>query len=84
VLRAAMSDAATAIVSALPFLGNSEAVAIGEGVAVPMRLRFAELPDDERPRSSSARFSERWNDAYGASAEELQRVVAAFRSRISA
>ena len=81
VLRAAMSDAAGAIVSALPFLGNSEAIAIGEGVPIPMRLRFAELPDDARPRSSSARFSERWNDPHAASAAELQRVVAAFRSR---
>lgn len=81
VLRAAMSDASGAIVASLPYLGNSEAVAIGEGVPVPMRLHFADLPDNERPRSSSAPFSQRWNDGDSADAPELGRIVAAFRSR---
>ncbi|MFO1028261.1 MAG: DUF87 domain-containing protein [Acetobacteraceae bacterium] len=81
VLRAAMSDASGAIVASLPYLSNSEAIAIGEGVPVPMRLRFATLPDNERPRSSSAPFSERWNDGGLADESELGRVVTAFRSR---
>jgi len=78
VIRAAMSDAGPTL-SVLPFLSNSEAVAIGEGVPVPMRLRFTELPENERPQSSSAKFSERWNNADSATVAELNRLVAAFR-----
>jgi hypothetical protein len=81
IIQATMSEATSAIFSALPFLGNSEAIAIGEGVPVPMRLRFAELPEDERPRSSAAKFSERWQHADDETASELSRVVNALRGR---
>jgi hypothetical protein len=65
--------------SVLPFLGNSEAIAIGEGVPVPMRLRFDVLPPEEQPLSNSARFSERWRSTEGGDTEEMQRVVASLR-----
>ena len=81
ILRAAMSDAAGATFSALPFLGNAEAIAIGEGVPVPMRLRFAELPESEQPQSGSAKFSESWNNTDSATVTELDRLAAAFRNR---
>ena len=83
IIQATMSEAVAALFSVLPFLGNSEAIAIGEGVPVPMRLRFAELAAGERPRSSTARFSERWQHADDDMAEELSRVVDALRGRIS-
>jgi hypothetical protein len=76
-----MSDAAGATFSALPFLGNAEAIAIGEGVPVPMRLRFAELPESEQPQSGSAKFSESWNNTDSATVTELDRLAAAFRNR---
>ncbi len=60
VIQAALSDVSAALVSSLPLLGNSEAVIIGEGVAVPMRVRLAQLPPDRRPRSNSAQFSRLW------------------------
>ena len=60
IISATMSEASTALFTALPLLGNGEAVAVGEGVSVPMRLRIAALPVLERPRSSSASFSARW------------------------
>jgi hypothetical protein len=59
--------------SALPFLGNSEAIAIGEGM--PMRLRFAEMAAGERSRSSAALFSARWQDADDKTGDELSRIV---------
>ena len=59
-LRAAMSDATSGLLDSLPTLGNGEAIAVGEGVAVPMRLAFATLPEDKRPKSSAARFSSTW------------------------
>lgn len=84
IIQVTLADASPAMVSALPFLGNSEAIAIGEGVPVPMRLRFADLPKDERPRSSSARFSERWQTADTDATGALAQVVEAMRGRKTA
>ena len=81
IIQVTMSDASPAMFSALPFLGNSEAIAIGEGVPVPMRLRFAELPKGERPRSSSAPFSERWQTPDGDTTVALARIVDSMRGR---
>jgi DNA helicase HerA-like ATPase len=79
IIQASIAEASSAIFSVLPFLGNSEAIAIGEGVSVPMRLRFDALPADEQPLSNSARFSESWRTAKTPDATELERVVAALR-----
>jgi len=84
IIQGTMSEAVSAIFSALPFLGNSEAIAIGEGVPIAMRLRFAELPEDERPRSSGAKFSERWQNADDETDDELNRVVDRLRGRRAA
>lgn len=62
IIQAALSDAASPLVTSLPLLGNGEALVVGEGVSVPMRLRLAALPPNERPRSGSASFSTRWKD----------------------
>lgn len=61
-VRSALSDSAAGLVDALPTLGNAEAVAVGEGFAVPARLSLAELPDDQRPKSGTASFADSWND----------------------
>ncbi|WP_158747330.1 ATP-binding protein [Acidisphaera sp. L21] len=84
IIQVTLSEASPAMFSALPFLANSEAIAIGEGVPVPMRLRFADLPVGERPRSSSAPFSERWQTAGGDETQALERVVEAMRGRKAA
>lgn len=59
-LRAAMSDATSGLLDSLPTLGNGEAIAVGEGIVVPMRLTFATLPEHLRPKSSAAHFSGTW------------------------
>lgn len=64
VIQAALSDVSPALVNSLPLLGNGEAVIVGEGVAVPMRLHLAQLPPERRPRSSSAPFSRRWQEEH--------------------
>ena len=84
IIQVTLSEASPAMFSALPFLGNSEAIAIGEGVPVPMRLRFADLPTGERPRSSSAPFSERWQTPEGDAVAGLEWVVEALRGRRAA
>ena len=50
---------------ALPALRTQEAVVVGEGVALPMRIRFDALPDDYRPLSETANFSDAWGQDQG-------------------
>jgi uncharacterized protein len=49
ILRSAISDAAANLLDFVPSLGTGEAFVFGEGVALPTRLRFAELPLHIRP-----------------------------------
>jgi uncharacterized protein len=53
IVRAAVADAAGSLLGFLPSLGAREVFAFGEGVPVPTRLRFKELPPDQIPRSES-------------------------------
>ena len=48
--------------NALPALRMQEAVVVGEGVTVPMRIRFDNLDPEHQPRSGVASFSESWRD----------------------
>jgi len=59
-VNAAISDATPGLMGSLPSLRNAEAIVVGEGVTVPMRLHFDELPEDRRPRSGNAAFSSLW------------------------
>jgi len=49
IVKSAVSDAAAALLSFLPALGTREVFAFGEGVAMPTRIRFAELPPEFLP-----------------------------------
>lgn len=42
IIRSALSDSSSSVISFLSSLDNREAIAFGEGVSVPMRLRFAD------------------------------------------
>ena len=53
IVRSAVSDAAASLLSFVPSLGTREVFAFGEGVAMPTRLRFKELPADSLPRSEA-------------------------------
>ena len=53
-LRSAVSDAAANLLSFVPSLGTREVLAFGEGVALPTRLRFKEVPQHQLPRSEAA------------------------------
>jgi DNA helicase HerA-like ATPase len=52
-LRSAVSDAAANLLSFVPSLGTREVLAFGEGVALPTRLRFKEVPTHQMPRSEA-------------------------------
>jgi len=63
----ALPEAARGMLGALPSLRTREAIVCGEGVALPMRIRFGHLPFERRPRGDSAEFSKVWRvDTAGA------------------
>ena len=66
IVRGAVPEASNGLMDFLPALRNGEAIAVGEGVSVPMRICFDILPEECRPKSATASFSSAWshdNDA---------------------
>ena len=52
-VRSAVSDAAASLLAFLPSLATREVFAFGEGVALPTRLKFRELPAHLRPKGET-------------------------------
>ena len=63
IVTSAVSDTGSGLLEFLPALGQREAIAFGDGVALPVRIKFDELPKNALPRSSTARFTEQWQIA---------------------
>jgi len=60
IVQAAISDTGSGLLEFLPALGAREAIAFGDGVTLPVRIKFDILPKQFLPRSSTAKFSEKW------------------------
>jgi DNA helicase HerA-like ATPase len=60
IVTSSISDTGSGLLEFLAALGQREAIAFGEGVALPVRIRFDELAKQNMPRSSTAKFSEMW------------------------
>jgi len=60
IVASAVADTGSGMLEFLPSLGEREAIAFGDGMALPVRIKFDELPKHALPRSSTARFSEKW------------------------
>ncbi len=56
----ALPESAGGLLSALPSLAQQEAIIVGDGVTIPMRMRFDDLPPERRPASDTAAFSQAW------------------------
>ncbi|MSP42783.1 MAG: DUF87 domain-containing protein [Alphaproteobacteria bacterium] len=54
----AMPESAGGLLSALPSLGQQEAVIVGDEVTIPMRMRFDDLAPERRPASDTGVFSQ--------------------------
>ena len=59
-VRGTLSESAEGLMYFLPLLRTAEAIAVGEGVPVPVRICFDELPEEFRPLSGTAPFSTTW------------------------
>jgi uncharacterized protein len=71
IVRSAVPEASHGLMNFLPALRNGEAIAVGEGVAMPMRICFRALPENRRPKSATASFTSAWSkDSDGSQIEE--------------
>lgn len=59
-VRGITTDGAHGLLDFLPSLGDAEAIIVGEGVPIPLRVCFDRLPPERQPRSSTAQFSSSW------------------------
>ena len=60
ILKAGISDAAGSLLDFMPTMGTGEAITFGEGVALPTRIKFDTLPEDQWPKSNTASFTRSW------------------------
>jgi len=65
-VRAAIFDTAASLLDFLPSMGPREAIVFGDGVTLPGRIRFADLPEHAMPRSRTASFTKNWQSVAGA------------------
>jgi len=61
IVRGALPEASHGLMKFLPALRNGEAIVVGEGVSMPMRICFEPLPEHYRPKSATASFSTAWS-----------------------
>jgi len=59
-VRHAIPDSARWLTDAMPALNTGEAVVIGDGVPVPMHIRFDELAPQHLPACTTPAFSSAW------------------------
>jgi DNA helicase HerA-like ATPase len=80
-VRSIMSESALGLLDFLPSLRNAEAIAVGEGVSVPVRIRFDDLPEEHRPRSGTVSHSTAWGgaEAAGGNLPNLALVIERWR-----
>ena len=60
-VRNALPEGSDWLIRTLPALGTGEAVIVGEGVSVPMQIRFDSLPAGTQPASHTPSFSAAWS-----------------------
>ena len=77
-LRSAVTDAVANLLAFVPSLGTREVVAFGEGLPLPTRFRFAELPAERLPQNETFRLDE--DDGAGAERGFVRQVVERWRS----
>lgn len=57
-----LPDGLSGMVSALPILSQQEAIFVGEGAALPSRIKVRDLTDDQLPKSNTIPFAKGWSE----------------------
>jgi uncharacterized protein len=66
------------LIDFLPLLGDREALILGQGVSMPMRIRFDELNGQKRPKNMNIGFSKSWKNQ-NMDRETLETIVSRWR-----
>lgn len=61
IIRSALPEGSNRLMDFLPSLRNREAIVVGEGVAMPMRICFSPLAQEHWPKSATASFTKGWS-----------------------
>jgi DNA helicase HerA-like ATPase len=70
IVRRALPEASHGLMNFLSALRNGEAIAVGEGVSMPMRICFTPPPEASRPKSATACFASGWSNEVDGSVVE--------------
>ncbi len=62
VIRGSTYEGMLDLIDFLPLLGDREALILGQGVSMPMRIRFDELGSQKRPKNMNIGFSKSWKN----------------------
>lgn len=80
IVKRALPDSVRSLVEALSALHSREALVVGEGTTVPVRLVFDEIPEDKRPKSADVPFTEAWSKENGG-IKDVEDVVERWREQ---
>lgn len=69
-----LPDGLSGMVGALPILSQQEAIFVGEGAALPSRVKIRDLRPDQLPKSNTVPFAEGWAEKRMA-IEELKAIA---------
>ena len=78
IIRSAIPDCSSSIINFLSSIDNREAIAFGEAITVPMRMRFTTVRADELPKTATA-----LEPAFGTEQTDLRAVVNRMRNLTS-
>ena len=78
-VRASIHENNVDILEYLPLLGDREAIILGQGAPMPMRICFNELASSVQLHNRNTGFSKAWRQA-GIGRDTLEQVVALWRS----
>jgi len=78
-VRAMLPDWGGGLFDFLPSLRNGEAIVVGDGISVPARVRFDQLPVEHLPHGTTAPFSKVWQQELGGQ-DVLEEVVHRWRA----
>lgn len=79
-VRKALPDSVKSLVDSLSVLRTKEALIVGEGVTVPIRVVFDDIDEDKRPRSENIPFAESWKTQSG-NIEAVKETVKRWREQ---
>ncbi len=78
VIRSSTYEGMLDLIDFLPLLGDREAIVLGQGVSMPMRMRFDDLNKQSVPRNLNCGFSTSWKNP-NMDREGLEAIVARWR-----